>query len=81
MSRAMSTTRLRISVLVKTQARNQALTKIADNEYTISVHAPPIKGKANDAVIQILAKHFAVPQSCVKIIRGQSARKKLIQIG
>ncbi|MGH7782419.1 MAG: DUF167 domain-containing protein [Candidatus Binatia bacterium] len=72
---------VRISVLVKAQARKECLTKISEKEYRISVHAPPVAGKANEAVVRILAHHFSVAKSSVKVLRGQSARKKLIEIG
>ena len=71
----------RISVQVKTQARKENIIKISQQEYQISVHAAPISGKANQALVDLLAKHFSVPKSSVKLLRGQSSRKKLFEIG
>lgn len=72
---------LRIAVTVKPQARKESVTQISESEYRVAVHAPPVDGKANRAVIELLAEHFSVPKSSIKIIRGESARKKLIEIG
>jgi Uncharacterized conserved protein len=71
----------KISVQVKTQARKENIIKISQEEYQVSVHAAPIAGKANQSIIDLLAKYFSVPKSSVKLLRGQSSRKKLFQIG
>jgi hypothetical protein len=46
----------------------------------VKVTAVPEKGKANEKVVELLAYHFAVPKSLVKIIAGKSARIKIIDI-
>jgi hypothetical protein len=55
--------------------------KISEREYQVSVQAAPVAGKANEAVVQLLANYFSVPKSSVKLLRGQSSRKKLFEIG
>jgi uncharacterized protein (TIGR00251 family) len=47
----------------------------------ISVAAPPIGGRANEAVVEFLAKTLGVDKAAVKIVHGQTARKKRIEIG
>jgi len=47
----------------------------------VSVHAPAREGKANRAVIELLAAHFSVSRSSIKIIRGESSKRKLVEIG
>ncbi|MFA5871510.1 MAG: DUF167 domain-containing protein [Parcubacteria group bacterium] len=54
--------------------------KISDAEYKIKVTAAPEKGKANGAVVNLLADYFSVSKSSVNIIGGKSARTKLIEI-
>jgi uncharacterized protein len=71
----------RISVQVKTQAREENIVKVSQQEYQISVHAAPVAGRANQALVDLLAKYFSVPKSSVKLLRGQSSRKKLFEIG
>lgn len=68
-------------VQVKPQARKQSIEKISEQDYRIAVQAAPIAGKANDEVVELLARYFSVPKSSVKVLRGQSSRKKLIEIG
>src|SRR5215203_5010101 len=70
----------RISVLVKAQAKTSSLSRLSDGTYRISVHALAQAGQANRAVIELLANHFSIPKSSIKIVSGRAARKKLIEI-
>ena len=70
----------KIWVSVKPHAKKETITHSNNSEYQIFVHAPAEKGKANQAVIALLAQYFSVPKSAIKILRGSSARKKLIQL-
>lgn len=38
------------------------------------------RGNANRALVQLVAKHFSVPASHVRLLRGHSARKKLLEV-
>ncbi len=70
-----------ISVAVKPQARKESVTQTNPGEYQVSVNAPAHEGKANRAVIELLSDYFSVPKSKVKIVRGETARKKIVSIG
>ena len=72
---------IRIWVTAKPQSKRQELKRISDGEYVVSVHAPAREGKANRAVMEILAEHFSVPRLSIKIIRGESSKRKLVEIG
>ena len=43
----------------------------------IAVHAPPLEGRANQALIEFLADAFSLPKSAVEILSGQSSRSKV----
>lgn len=70
----------KISLTVKPNARHAGVEKISDTEFRVAVRAPAQEGAANRAVIEALAEFFAVPKSTIRIVRGQSSRKKLIEI-
>jgi uncharacterized protein (TIGR00251 family) len=72
---------LKIWVTVKPQAKRGEVKKIGDGDYMASVHAPARGGKANQALIELLASYFSVPKSSVRIVRGQTGRRKLVEIG
>jgi len=42
------------------------------------VTAPPVEGKANDAVVELLARALDVPPSEVHVERGTAARTKRV---
>jgi uncharacterized protein (TIGR00251 family) len=71
---------LTIAVTVKPNAKQIGVKKLADAEYRVSVTAPPEGGKANQAVLELLADHFGVAKSAIKILRGHRTRRKLIRV-
>ena len=46
----------------------------------VAVTAPPDKGKANAAVVVLLAKVFGVSKSSLSVVAGQAARRKILRI-
>lgn len=46
----------------------------------VRINAPPVDGKANERVREVLAALLAVPRSRVSIVRGESAREKDIAV-
>jgi uncharacterized protein len=70
-----------ISVTVKPNAKSAAVTKLTETEYRVILHAPAQDGKANRALIELLADYFHVPKSAIMIVRGEFARKKVVKIG
>ncbi len=47
----------------------------------IYLTAPPVDGKANQALIKFLARHYGVRKSEVNIIKGLKSRQKTVRIG
>ncbi|MFH0889754.1 MAG: DUF167 domain-containing protein [Candidatus Aenigmatarchaeota archaeon] len=50
---------------------------ITGNDIVVGVTERPEKGRANLAVIKVLANHFNVPQQNVRLIRGAKSRTKV----
>ena len=71
---------MKIFVAVKTGAKKESIEKIAEGVFRVEVRARPVQGKANQAIIKVLAKYFGVAQSRVVIIKGQKAKGKTIEI-
>ncbi|MFZ1057831.1 MAG: DUF167 domain-containing protein [Candidatus Rokuibacteriota bacterium] len=46
----------------------------------VRVHAAPVDGEANQALLALLARAFRVPRSAVTLVRGSHARDKLIRV-
>lgn len=60
-------------------ARRDAIT-IADGIVQLRVTAPPAEGAANEAVLRLLADALGRPRRDVTLLRGASARIKLIAV-
>ena len=50
------------------------------DEWKLAVTAPPVEGRANQACIELVAERLGIPRSAVRIARGQSGRKKILEI-
>ena len=46
----------------------------------IALHAPPVDGWANEALIKFLAETFSLPKMCIQLLSGNSSRSKLFLI-
>ena len=52
----------------------------SDGVYIIYTKAPAIEGRANAAAIKLLAKHFGVSKSQVRLLRGATSKHKVFNI-
>jgi uncharacterized protein (TIGR00251 family) len=71
---------MRIWVKVIPRSSRNKIEKISEGEYKVWVTAPPVDNKANTMLLKILADYFGVSKSCLTIIGGKTAKKKLIEI-
>ena len=70
---------MKIQVKVKPNSKTEEVSQEGDS-FIIKVKEPPKEGKANQAVIKLLAEHFGVPKSQVRILSGFRSRNKLIEV-
>ncbi len=61
-------------------SRNEIAGVLPDGTIRIRVTAPPIEGKANQAVIQLLARILNVRPSQIEIVAGHKGRDKIITV-
>jgi uncharacterized protein (TIGR00251 family) len=69
-----------LKVKVRPGSRTEELTKLPDGSWQARVKAPPVDGKANAALIVLVAAHFGLRKSQVSIRSGASGRMKLVQL-
>lgn len=71
-----------ITVRVKPGSRKGPLVETdPDGSLTVYVPERAVDGKANEAVIRLLAGHFGVPRRDVDLISGSTGRTKRFRIG
>jgi hypothetical protein len=68
------------AVKVHPRARKSAITGELGDALKVSITAPPIDGKANEACIEFFANLLKVPRTSVSIAAGQSSRSKVIRV-
>ena len=69
----------RISIRVTPNAGKNSIEK-EEERLKVKVTSPATDGKANKAVINLLATYFGVRKSAVSIIKGEKGRDKIIEI-
>jgi hypothetical protein len=69
-----------IKVRVRPRSGKREVSVAESGDLTVSVLSPPEKGKANREVIELLAEHFGLPASGIRIVRGGQSRLKLVEL-
>ncbi len=69
-----------VRVRAKPGSSRRGILRVAGDAVVIGLNAPPEKGRANDELIEILARSAGVPRSSLAIVRGTGSRDKLIAI-
>ena len=71
----------KLAVRVQPGARRSGLLGLlASGEWKLSVTAPPDAGRANEAVVSLLAELLGVQRRQVSVVRGHASRQKQIEI-
>jgi hypothetical protein len=65
---------------VQPRASRTAIAGVMGDAVKLAITAPPVDGKANEAVVEFLAKLLGVPKSSVVILSGETGRNKVIAV-
>ena len=71
---------MNLNVKVHPRAKRNTVEVSDDGAVTIRVTAAPEKGKANIAVVKLLASRLDLPRASVSIIRGHISRNKVVRV-
>jgi len=72
--------RIIFKVKVQPGALKNEVVGVQGDALKIKINAPPVKGKANKALMGFLAEKLAVKKSEVEIISGHASRIKKIKV-
>jgi hypothetical protein len=70
---------MKIQVKVKPNSKTEEISREGDS-FIVKVKEPPREGKANQSVIKLLAGHFGVSRSQVRILSGFRSKNKVVEI-
>lgn len=71
---------MKIFIKVKPNSKEEKIEQIDFNNFIVAVKEPPIRGRANKAIIKALSEYFKVSKSNLKIISGHTSRQKIVEI-
>ncbi|MGV3667736.1 MAG: DUF167 domain-containing protein [Leptospira bouyouniensis] len=71
---------MKISVKVKANQKMQGLEFISETECIAKLKSLPIKGKANQELVGLLAKHYGVTKKEIQIVSGYVSNIKTVEI-
>ncbi len=69
-----------IEVRLTPRASRNEIAGVRDGVLAVRVTAPPVDGKANQALCELLADELGVAKSKVEIVRGERGRNKLVRV-
>lgn len=76
----MRETPLTITVQVQPRSSSDEIIGVHEGRLKIRISAPPVDGKANERLTEVIAKAFGVSKSSVEIVKGHHSRVKTINI-
>ncbi len=71
---------MKIIVRVIPRSKRDEVIYEGEDRYRVRVTAPPLEGRANERVIELLAGYFHTAKRNVVILRGESGRDKVIEL-
>ncbi len=71
--------KIKIRVLPRS-SKNEVVGEMADGVLKVKLTAPPVDGKANESLINLLSEHFNKPKSKIKIAAGATSKNKTVEI-
>jgi len=69
-----------ININVSPNSSSSKIIKVDEDNYRAKLKNPPIKGRANKELVELLAKYFKVEKEDVEIMRGLTGRYKVVRI-
>lgn len=71
---------MRLKLRVVPGARRDAVLAVHGDALRVAVRAVPEKGRANEAVVRLLASALAVPPGAVALVAGHGGRDKVVEL-
>ena len=80
MAPKLSEKRTRLTLKVKAGARKTGFAGKHGDAWKLNVAAPPVDGKANEAIVRYLAELVRVPAASVRIVTGLTGSIKIVEL-
>lgn len=67
--------------VVPRSSKNEIVPPLRDGTLKVRLTAPPVDGKANEALVALLSEEYGVPKSRIRIVNGEKSKNKVVEIG
>jgi len=71
---------MKFKITVKPNARKNEVVRADDGTLIVRVAVPPIEGKANERVVEVLADYLKKPKRAISIVSGFKGKTKIIEV-
>lgn len=71
---------MKLHTQTKPNSKHAEGVELVDDIYVVRVKEPAVEGKANARAIELLAKHFGVPKTRVKLVSGVTSKHKVFEV-
>ena len=61
-------------------SQNKIVGTLPDGTLKVKLTAPPVDGEANKKLIELISKEYDVAKSRVRIVKGETSRRKIVEI-
>ena len=72
--------RLTLTLHIQPGAKKTEFAGLHGDALKIRLAAPPVDGKANDALVKFVAETLGLPKSAVNLKSGHSSRRKVLEL-
>jgi len=69
-----------IEVKVEPRSSQKGISGVMENTVKVKLTAPPVGGAANEQLIEVLSEATGIKRSNIRILRGASSRRKVVEI-
>jgi uncharacterized protein len=69
-----------LNIRVQPRAKRTEVAGERAGAILVRVNAPPVDGRANEAVCRLIAKRLGVASGAVRVVRGDTARDKVVRV-
>ena len=71
---------MKITVKAHPRSRRTEIRKINDSEYELWFNVPPVEGRANEKIVEMLAEYFEIAKRRVVLLSGEKSKVKTFKI-
>lgn len=71
---------MKLTIYLHPGSSKNEIEKLSEDSYRVRVMANAVDNEANEALIELLAEHFDVAKTNLKIIRGLKSKTKVVEL-